>query len=60
MDIMFRSLSTQTITWAFWAFRVRHPHRTQLYTFLLLLNAATALEVTHCWRQPIVPGCTAA
>lgn len=35
----------QTITWAAWAFRVRHPCRTQLYTFLLLLNAATALEV---------------
>jgi hypothetical protein len=35
----------QTITWAAWAARVRHPGRRQLYTFLLLLNAATLLEV---------------
>jgi hypothetical protein len=36
----------QTITWAVWAARVRHPGRRQLYTFLLLLNAATLLEVS--------------
>lgn len=44
----------QTITWAVWVGRVRHPCRGQLYTFLLLLNAATLLEVSlaglaqHC------------
>lgn len=37
----------QTVAWAVWATRVRHPGRLQLYTFLLLINAATALEVLH-------------
>ncbi len=42
-----------------WATRVRHPGRLQLYTFLVLINAAAALEVLHhscglCVRSPTV------
>lgn len=43
----------QTVTWAVWAARVQHPNCRQLYSFLLLLNAATLLEVS-AHRSPFL------
>ena len=46
--------AAQSLMWAVWVWRVRHPARCRMWTFLALVNAATALEVLHLLSCPLV------
>lgn len=46
--------AAQSLMWAVWVWRVRHPARRRMWTFLALVNFATALEVVHLTSSPPV------